>query len=101
VTFCVELEDLPVLMGAVVDDVIPHFEDIPHFLGVTVIKSDLGTRAEVVATSYWDDGLEGSGEQSARFVEEIFRVTGRNAARKSFDILYACVRDSTGVLSAS
>lgn len=63
--------------------------DLPHFLGVTLVKTDHGDRAEVITTPYWDDGLEGSDEASVRFVGEIHRITGSNPTRKTFDILYA------------
>jgi len=90
--------ELPVVMSAVCSEVIPRFEQLPHFLGLTVLKSDLADRSEVVATSYWDDGLEGSEMESQRFVDEIVRVTGSNPSRKIYDILYAEVRDSSGTL---
>ena len=98
VSFYVERDDLTLVMATVVDEVVPRFEQLPHFLGLTVIKSDVASRSEVVATSYWDDGLEGSETESQRFVDEIVRVTGSNPARKTFDILYAEVRDASGTL---
>ena len=101
VSFYVEREHLTLVMTTVVEEVVPRFEQLPHFLGLTVIKSDVVDRSEVVATSYWDDGLEGSETESQRFVDEIIRVTGSNPSRKSFDILYARVRDSTGHLCSA
>lgn len=76
----------------------PRFEQLPHFLGLTVLKSDAAGRFEVVATSYWDDGLEGSEREPQRFIDEIIRVIGSNPSRKIYDILYAEVRDSRGTL---
>jgi hypothetical protein len=98
VSFYVEQSEIPLVMETVVHQVLPQYQVLPHFLGATVIKSDRGERAEVVATSYWDDGLEGSDEESSRFIEEISRVTGQNPSRKMYDILYAEVRDSNGAL---
>jgi hypothetical protein len=96
VTFYVERLEIPRMMAAVEDHVIPRYEVLPHFLGLTVIKADTGTRAEVIVTSFWDDGLEGSEHEASRFVDEIVQATGRNPSRKAFDTLYAQVRDSTG-----
>jgi hypothetical protein len=98
VSFYVENERLPLLMETIQDEVLPQFQQLPHYLGITVIKADLGDRSEVIATSFWDDGLADSQLVSNHFVEEIVRVTGRNPSRKAFDILYAQVRDAQGAL---
>ena len=87
--FYVDQESLPDVVKVVVEALVPEYRDIPHFLGVTLIKADSSTRAEVIATSFWDDGLEGSDEVSLRFVDEIHRITGSNPSRKQFDTLYA------------
>jgi len=96
VTFYVERIQLPRMMAALEDHVIPSFEGLPHFLGLTVIKANAGTRAEVIVTSFWDEGLEGSEQEASRFIDEVVLSTGRNPSRKAFDTLYAQVRDSTG-----
>jgi len=98
VTFYVEAEDLPLVMGALRAEVLPQFQELPNFLGLTMIKADTDGRSEVVSTSFWDDGLEDSEPVASRFIDEIFRVTGSNPARKTFDILYASVRDANGEL---
>jgi len=96
VCFYVELVDLSRVLSAVGEHVIPRYEVLPHFLGLTVIKSNVGTRAEVIVTSFWDDGLEGSEQEAGRFIDEINEVTGSNPSRKAYDTLYAQVRDSSG-----
>jgi hypothetical protein len=96
-SFYVETPELGAMMTAVRDRVIPGFESLPHFLGMTVIKCDIGPRSQVFVTSFWDDGLEGSNEASARFIEEIVETTGRNPSRTAYDTLYAEVRNSSGV----
>jgi hypothetical protein len=96
--FYVNLNELPLLMTAIEDHVIPRYTVLPHFLGLTVIKADIGSRAEVVITSFWEDALEESEQDAIRFIDEIVRVTGRNPSRKVFDIMYAKVRDPTGTL---
>ena len=96
VNFFIELEDLTELLSAIEGRVLPDFEELPHFLGLTAIKADYGPRCEVIVATYWDDGLEGSEEQSDRFIAEIVRETGRNPSRKAFDTLYAQVRDAAG-----
>ncbi len=98
VSFYVEADDLPLVMETVCGEVIPQFRELPNFLGLTIVKADLGGRSEVVSTSYWDDGLDDSEQVSSHFIDEIVRVTGRNPARKIFDILYASVRDAEGEL---
>jgi len=97
VTFYAQAHQLSRLMAEIQEHVIPRFGALPHFLGLTVLKHDHRTRSEVIVTSFWDDGLEGSEEESSKFVEEIQRVTGGNPARKAYDTLYAQVRDSAGV----
>jgi hypothetical protein len=94
--FYVALNELPLLMMAVEDHVIPRHTVLPHFLGLTVIKADVGPRTEVIITSFWEDGLEGSEQDASRFIDEIVRLTGNLPSRRVFDIMYANVRDSTG-----
>ncbi len=96
VSFYVEHADLQRTMLAVQGHVIPRFEVLPHFLGLTVIKADGGAQVEVVVTSFWDDGLDGSELEASRFVDEIVRVTGGNPCQRAYDTVYAHVRDSTG-----
>ena len=94
--FYIDLVDLPQVISAIENHIVPHYAVLPHFLGLTAIKANVGRRAEVVVTSFWDDGLGGSEEESARFITEIVEVTGRNPSRKSYDTMYAQVRDSSG-----
>jgi hypothetical protein len=70
---------------------------MPHFLGLTVIKIDVDGRSEVLITSFWDDGLTGSEKEASRFISEVADVTGIMPSRKSFDTLYAQVRDVSGM----
>jgi hypothetical protein len=98
----VERIQLPRMMAAVQDHVIPRYEFLRHFLGLTVIKADAGTRAEVIVTSFWDDGLEGSEQEASRFIDEIVLATGRNPSRKAFDTLGAFrLGPATSVRAAS
>jgi hypothetical protein len=98
VSFYVEADRLPSVMKTVCIEVIPQFQELPNFLGLTIIKADVDGRSEVVSTSYWDDGLEDSEQVSSQFIDEIVRVTRSNPVRKVFDILYASVRDANGDL---
>lgn len=94
--FFVEEARLSEVMAAVTTDVVPRFRELPHFLGLTVLKATSGNRTEILATSYWDDGLEDSESISREFVDEIYRVTGTNPSRKAYDIVFATVRCSDG-----
>ena len=94
-TFYVDTPMLATMMEAVRDRVIPRYEALPHFLGLTVIKNDRQAQSEVIVASFWDDGLAGSEDAAARFIEEIVDLTGRNPIRKSFDTLFARVRTSS------
>jgi hypothetical protein len=96
ISFYVQQHEVSQLMAAVRDRVIPRYEALPHFLGMTVIERDVRTRAEVIVTSFWDDGLDGSEQEASNFIDEIHEVTGANPSRKAFDTLYAQVRDSAG-----
>jgi hypothetical protein len=73
------------------DEVLPRFSKIPHFLGFVALQSE-GSRPEVVALSFWDDGLEGSEAISEEFRDEIERVTGAALARKEFTIVRMLMR---------
>jgi hypothetical protein len=87
--FYLELDGVPQLMTAVEDHVVSRYNDLPHFLGLTVIKADVGPRAEVTISSFWEDDLEGSEQDASQFIDEIVRLTGDNPSRRVFDIMYA------------
>jgi hypothetical protein len=96
--FYVKAGDLDVVMDTVRNQVVPKYEELPNFLGFTLLKVDLDGRSEMVSTSYWDDGLADSEQMSSHFIDEIVKLTGSNPARKVFDILYASVRNANGEL---
>jgi hypothetical protein len=96
VSFFVETDLLPVVMLTIQDEVLPRFCQMPHFLGFVALRSETGTRPEVAALSFWDDGLEDSEAISEEFRGEIQRVTGTTSSRKAFDILRVIVRDTNG-----
>jgi hypothetical protein len=96
VTAFVAPESLDAVIATLIDEVLPIYREAPHFLGFTVVKSDKGPRTEVVAMSYWDDGLEGTAQLSDKFVAQIRAIDGVSAARRSFEIVHASMRDTTG-----
>jgi hypothetical protein len=100
VTAFVEPDALHSVVDTLIDEVLPVYCETPHFLGFTVIKSEAGPRTEIVATSYWDDGLEGSAHLSDQFMANIRAIEGVSASRRTFEILYVTMRDTTGGLCA-
>jgi hypothetical protein len=96
VSFYIDLDTLPPLMAAVEDFVIPRYEAMSHFLGLTLIKRDVLERAEVIVTSFWDDDLDESESQAKRFFDAINQLTGRNPSRRTYDTLYAKLRTPPG-----
>jgi hypothetical protein len=77
------------------DEVLPRFAQCPEFLGFVALQSD-GSRPEVTAMSFWNDGLEGSEAISEEFRDEIEGVTGSALARREFTIVKLMIRDSNG-----
>jgi len=96
VSFFVPDELVPEVVRRVQDEVLPRFSQMPHFLGFVTLQSELGPRPEIVAMSFWDDGLEGSEASSEDFRNEIEAITGTTPARRAFDILKVMVRDTNG-----
>lgn len=94
ICFYVDLSDLGKVTRSFSEEVLPAFRRVPHFMGVTLLKADAGDRTELVANSYWSDGLSESEEVSTKVVNDIFRATGENPARRNFDILYARVEET-------
>jgi hypothetical protein len=96
ISFFVEQDLLSKVMGAIVNDVLPRFAQLPHFLDFVALQSENGPRKEIAAMSFWDDGLEGSESVSREFRSEIQRAVGTNPSRKAYDILRVVVRDTDG-----
>jgi hypothetical protein len=96
VSFFVEEDLLPIVMRTVQDEVLPRFCQMPHFLGFIALRSEMGPRPEVVARSFWDDGLEDFEAISEEFRGELQRLAGTASSRKAFDILRVMVRDTNG-----
>ncbi len=94
ISFYTDLSDLPKVTRSFSEEVLPAFRQLPHFLGATLLRADAGERTEIVASSFWSDGLAESEETSAKVVNAIFRATGQNPSRRTFDILYACVGET-------
>lgn len=96
VSFFVDELLIPEVVRRIQDDVLPRFSQLPHFLGFVALQSELGPRPEVVAMSFWDEGLDDSEAISEDFRNEIEAVTGTTPARRAFDILRVMVRDTNG-----
>jgi hypothetical protein len=80
------------------DEVLPRFSQVPAFLGFVALQSE-GSRPEVVAMSFWDDGLEDSEAISEEFRDQIERMTGAALARREFTIMRMMMRGSEGEVS--
>jgi len=86
VTFFAQSDQVPELQRRIAEEVLPRFSEIPEFLGFVIMQSD-GHRSEIVAMSFWDEGLEGSEAISEEFRDEIERATGAAPTQKEFSIL--------------
>jgi len=95
VSFFAEPDQIPEVERRIHEEVLPRFMTIPHFLGFVALQSE-GMRPEIVAMSFWNDGLEGSEAISEEFRNEVERVTGATPARKEFGIVKVLVRAPNG-----
>jgi len=95
VSFFAQSDQIPELKRRVTEEVLPRFSAIPAFLGFVIMQSD-GQRSEIVAMSFWDEGLEVSEAISEEFRDEIERVTGTAPAQKEFTILTLTMLAPTG-----
>lgn len=60
INFFIKEDLLPEVMESISTNILPRFREMPHFLGLTVLKSASGPLAEIVATSLlgrWPRGL--------------------------------------------
>ena len=96
--FFVEPEMVSDILTRIEKEVLPRFSRLPHFLGFVALKSETNTRPEIVALSFWDDGLEGSEEASEAFRDQVEEMTGAAPGRKTFEIIRAMVRDTDGAV---
>lgn len=96
--FFAEEDQIPDVKRRINDEILPRFSENPEFLGFVALQSE-GSRPEVIAMSFWNDGLEGSEAISEEFRDEIERVTGAALARKEFTIVKMMMRGSEGEIS--
>jgi hypothetical protein len=96
VVFFAEDEQIPNVRRRIDDEVLPRFSEVPHFLGFVALQSE--GSPQVVAMSFWDDGLEGSEAFSEEFRDEIERVTGAALARREFTIVRMLMRGTDGAV---
>jgi len=59
VIFFAEEVQIPEVKRRINDEVLPRFSEVPEFLGFVALQSE-GSRPEIIAMSFWNDGLEGS-----------------------------------------
>jgi hypothetical protein len=95
VIFFAEEDQIPDVKRRINDEVLPRFSEVPEFLGFVALQSE-GSRPEVIAMSFWNEGLEDSEAISEEFRDEIERVTGAALARKEFTIVKMMMRGSDG-----
>ncbi len=94
-TFFAQADQVPEVQRRVAEEVLPRFSEIPEFLGFVIMQSD-GRRSEIVAMSFWDEGLEGSEAISEEFRDEIERATGAAPTQKEFTVLTMAMPAATG-----
>jgi hypothetical protein len=95
VVFFAEPDQISDVRRRITEEVLPRFSQVPEFLGFVALQSE-GSRPEIVAMSFWKEGLEDSEAISEQFRDEIERVTGAALARKEFSIVKMLVRGSNG-----
>jgi len=94
VVFLAEADQIPDVERRIDNEVLPRFSAVPEFMGFVALQSE-GSRPEIVAMSFWDDGLEESEAISESFRDEIERVTGSALARKEYNIIKMTMLNST------
>ena len=98
VSFFAESDQIPEVVHAIDNEVLPRFNQLPHFLGFVGLQSESGSRPEVVGISLWASDLDTSEAASEEFRDEIHRVTGTTPSRKGYDVLRVMVYDGDGEL---
>jgi hypothetical protein len=96
ISFFVEPDMVPAVLSAVDSEVLSRLSQLPDFLGFVALKSELGPRPEILAISFWEEGLENSEAISQELRDGVERFIGTAPTRKAFDILRAMVRDKSG-----
>lgn len=95
-SFFVDEPLIPEVVRRIQEDVLPRFSELPHFLGFVALQSEIGPPPEIVAMSFWDDGLAESEAISEDFRSQVQAVTRTAPARQAFDVLRVMVRDTNG-----
>lgn len=96
VSFFADADLIPDIVRAIDEDVLPRYQELPHFVSFVALRSETGPRPEVVAISVWRSGLEGSEEISEAFRDEVHRVTGTTPSRRGYDTLRIVAYDADG-----
>ena len=74
------------------DELIPQYLELPHFLGLVVLESDVGGRPEIVGLSAWDGDVHDSDAIIGKFLQRLYDIAGLSAMQKSYDVLRPVAR---------
>jgi len=96
VSFFIHPEQVNDVTTAIDTEVLPRFLALPHFLGLTALQSEVGSRTEMIVLSLWDDQLEDSESISEAFRDRIQRATGMTPERQAFDIVRMTMKGADG-----
>jgi hypothetical protein len=86
VSFFASADQLRAVRDRVDEHVLPRFSALPGFMGGVILQSE-EERAEVLALSFWSEGLEASEPVSETLRDEIELLTGATPARKEYVVV--------------
>jgi hypothetical protein len=87
VSFYIESTLMPEVLRTLDEELLPHYLELPHFLGLVVLESQTDTRPEVVGMSLWNGALRDCDDIVEGFLRRLYDVTGTSATRKRYEVL--------------
>lgn len=93
VSFYIDPQFVPQVLEALDNDLIPQYREVPHFVGLVVLESEIGGRPEFLGISVWDGDRTDCDDVIEVFLDRLFEVAGTSATTRRYNVVRLVTSD--------
>jgi hypothetical protein len=87
VSFYIDPEFVPQVLETLDNELIPRYQEVPHFVGLVVLEGEAEGRPEFVGISVWDGDRTDCDEVIEVFLRRLFDVAGTAATTRRYNVV--------------